>query len=143
MRVNDILRVKGSILFTVTPDTKLHEAVNTMAEQDIGSLVVMEYGDLIGVLTFREIFLRLHENDGSIGDVYVRKVMDVPLTCTPETDINEVRRMMLECHTRYIPVIDKKILMGVISLYDVAKAIFEAQNLENQMLKAYIRNWPN
>ncbi|MDU0810549.1 MAG: CBS domain-containing protein [Burkholderia sp.] len=142
MRVSDILKVKGSILFTVTPDIRLREAVNIMAEQDIGSLVVMEHGDLIGVLTFREIILRLQENEGSIGDIYVRKVMDVPLTCTPETDINEVRRMMLECHTRYIPVIDKKMLMGVISLYDVAKIIFEAQNLENKMLKAYIRDWP-
>jgi len=50
MRVSDILKVKGNTLFTVTPDTTLHEAVNTMAEHDIGSLVVMEYGDLVGML---------------------------------------------------------------------------------------------
>ncbi|MFP3334748.1 CBS domain-containing protein, partial [Pseudomonas sp. SIMBA_064] len=62
MRVSDILKVKGNTLFTVTPDKPLREAVDTMAEHDIGSLVVMEYGDLVGMLTFREIILRLHVN---------------------------------------------------------------------------------
>ncbi|WP_246797666.1 CBS domain-containing protein [Burkholderia perseverans] len=142
MRVSDILKVKGNTLFTVTPDTPLREAVDAMAEHDIGSLVVMEYGDLVGILTFREIIMRLKANGGAIGDVQVRKVMDDPLTCTPETDVNEVRRMMLERHARYMPVLEKRVLMGVISFYDVAKTVVEAQSFENRMLKAYIRDWP-
>jgi CBS domain-containing protein len=133
MRVSDILKVKGNTLFTVTPDTMLHDAVNAMADHDIGSLVVMEYGDLVGMLTFREIILTLSKNGGSVGTSTIRKVMDDhPLTCTPETDVNEVRRMMLEHH----------VLMGVISFYDVAKAVVEEQGFENRMLKAYIRDWP-
>ncbi|KAF1006574.1 MAG: CBS domain-containing protein [Burkholderia sp.] len=142
MRVSDILKVKGNTLYTVTPDMPLRAAVDTMAERDIGSLVVMEYGDLIGILTFREIILQLKENGGAIGDVQVRKVMDYPLTCKPETDVNEVRRMMLERHARYMPVLEKRVLMGVISFYDVAKTVVEAQSFENRMLKAYIRDWP-
>jgi CBS domain-containing protein len=143
MRVSDILKVKGNTLFTVTPDTPLHAAVNTMAEHDIGSLVVMEYGDLVGMLTFREIILTLRQNDGSVGSATIRKVMDDhPVTCTPETDVNEVRRMMLEHHVRYLPVLDSRTLMGVISFYDVAKAVVEEQSFENRMLKAYIRDWP-
>ncbi|MNT73125.1 CBS domain protein [compost metagenome] len=67
---------------------------------------------------------------------------DAPLTCTMETDVNEVRRMMLERHTRYLPVLDNRTLMGVISFYDVAKAVVEDQSFENKMLKAYIRDWP-
>ena len=67
---------------------------------------------------------------------------DAPLTCTPETDVNEVRRMMLERHARYMPVLDSRTLMGVISFYDVAKAVVEEQSFENRMLKAYIRDWP-
>jgi predicted transcriptional regulator len=50
--------------------------------------------------------------------------------------------MMLERHARYMPVMDKAQLMGVISFYDVAKTVVDAQNFENQMLKAYIRDWP-
>ncbi|AJF00302.1 CBS domain-containing protein [Pandoraea apista] len=143
MRVSDILKVKGNTLFTVTPETSLADAVDTMAQHDIGSLVVMEYGDLVGMLTFREIINTISKNGGTVGGSTIRKVMDDhPLTCTPETDVNEVRRMMLERHARYLPVMDNRTLMGVISFYDVARAVVEEQSFENRMLKAYIRDWP-
>lgn len=143
MKVSDILQIKGNTLFTVKPDTSLVEAVATMAGHDIGSLVVMEYGELVGMLTFREIIQTLAGNGGNLGTTSIRRVMDdAPLTCTPETDVNEVRRMMLERHARYLPVLDNRTLMGVISFYDVAKAVVEEQSFENRMLKAYIRDWP-
>jgi CBS domain-containing protein len=143
MKVSEILKVKGDILYTVTPDTAMSEAVDTMAERDIGSLVVMEFGELVGMLTFREVMKTLFKNKGEIGRETVRKHMDDhPITITPDTDINEVRRLMLERHARYVPVVSAKTLMGVISFYDVAKAVFEAQSFENKMLKAYIRDWP-
>lgn len=143
MKVHEILRVKGDVLYTVSPDTPLIQAVATMAEHDIGSLVVMDHGDLVGMLTFREMILHLHNNGGAVGSTTIRSVMDdAPISCTPDTELNEVRRMMLERHARYLPVIDAKTLMGVISFYDVAKAVLDAQNFENKMLKAYIRDWP-
>lgn len=143
MKVSEILKVKGNILYTVTPETPMFDAVTTMAEKDIGSLVVMEYGELVGMLTFREVMKTLHLNKGAIPSGTVRKYMDDhPITITPDTDINEVRRLMLEKHARYVPIVDAKTLLGVISFYDVAKAVFEAQSFENKMLKAYIRDWP-
>jgi CBS domain-containing protein len=143
MKVADILRVKGTTLFTVPPEQSLADAVRTMGEMDIGSLVVMEHGDLIGMLTFREVIQAVVRNGGSVGSTLVRTVMDdAPLTCTPETDMDEVRRMMLQRHARYMPVLDRKTLMGVISFYDVAKAVVDSQDFENRMLKAYIRDWP-
>jgi CBS domain-containing protein len=114
-----------------------------MAELDIGSLVVMEHGDLVGMLTFREAISAVVRNGGTAGTTIVRTVMDdAPLTCTPETEMDEVRRMMLQRHARYMPVMEKRALMGVISFYDVAKAVVDAQDFENRMLKAYIRDWP-
>lgn len=143
MKVSEILKVKGNILYTVNPDTPMADAVNTMAERDIGSLVVMEFGELTGMLTFREVMNTLRLNNGSIGTDTVRKHMDDhPITITPDTEVNEVRRLMLEKHTRYVPVMDAKTLLGVMSFYDVAKAVLEAQSFENKMLKAYIRDWP-
>jgi len=143
MKVSDILRVKGGTLYTVSPGQLLSDAVQTMADNDIGSLVVMEYGDLIGMLTFREVIAAVVKNGGSVGTLTVRTVMDdAPLTCTPETEIDEVRRMMLGRHARYMPALDGKTLMGVISFYDVAKAVVDSQDFENRMLKAYIRDWP-
>ena len=143
MKVSDILRVKGNALYTVTPDTLLTRAIAVMAELDIGSVVVMEFGDLVGMLTFREVINRLNANAGSLGDISARKVMDdAPLTVTPETEVMEVRRLMLERHARYLPVLDGRTLAGVISFYDVARAVLEEQSFENRMLKAYIRDWP-
>lgn len=143
MKVSEILKVKGNILFTVTPDTPIQEAVAAMAEKDIGSLVVMEYGDLVGMLTFREVLLTLHKNGGELGGSTVRKHMnDAPITVTPDTDLNEVRRIMLEKHARYVPVMEARTVLGVMSFYDVAKAVLDAQGFENKMLKAYIRDWP-
>jgi len=143
MKVSDILRVKGGTLYTVTPEEQLAVAVRTMAERDMGSLVVMEHGDLVGMLTFREVIRAIVRNGGTVGTSLIRGVMDEhPLTCTPETEIDEVRRMMLERHARYMPVLTQRTLMGVISFYDVAKAVVDSQDFENRMLKAYIRDWP-
>jgi CBS domain-containing protein len=143
MKVSDILQVKGNTLYTIQPDTPLASALKTMAERDIGSLVVMEHGDLVGMLTFREVINAVVQNGGTVGTTLVRSVMDDhPLTCTPDTNMDEVRRMMLERHARYMPVMSQRMLMGVISFYDVARAVVESQDFENRMLKAYIRDWP-
>jgi len=144
MKVSDILRVKGGgTLYTVTPEEPLALAVKTMADRDIGSLVVMAHGELVGMLTFREVILAVVKNGGTVGSSVIGAVMDDhPLTCTPETEIDEVRRMMLERHARYLPVLTQRTLMGVISFYDVAKAVVDSQDFENRMLKAYIRDWP-
>ncbi len=144
MKVSEILKVKGNILYTVTPDTPLIDAVNTMTERDIGSLVVMEFGSLVGMLTFREVLVAIHQNGGSVGTNTVRKHMNnSPITVTPDTEFNEVRRIMLERHARYVPIMDARTLLGVMSFYDVAKAVLDAQGFENKMLKAYIRDWPS
>lgn len=143
MKVSDILRVKGSTLFTVQPEQPLGEAAASMADHDIGSLVVMSHGELAGMLTFREVIKATVRNSGVFGSLTVRTVMDDhPLTCTPETELDEVRRMMLSRHARYMPVMTNRTLMGVISFYDVAKAVVDGQGFENRMLKAYIRDWP-
>jgi len=143
MKVSDILRLKGSTLFTARPDEPLAEAAALMAERDMGSLVVMSHGELEGMLTFREVIQAIVKNGGNLGSTLVRSAMDdAPLTCTMETEMDEVRRMMLERHARYMPVMDHGMLMGVISFYDVAKAVVDSQNFENKMLKAYIRDWP-
>jgi len=143
MKVSDILRVKGGTLYTVSPDETLVQAIETMAQFDIGSLAVMAQGELVGMLTFREVIHTAARNGGSVGNATVRTVMDAqPMSCSPDTELEQVRPLMLERHTRYMPVMDGKVLMGVISFYDVAKAVVDSQNFENKMLKAYIRDWP-
>ena len=67
MKVSDILRVKGGTLFTVSPEDPLAQAVTTMSDRDIGSLVVMDHGDLVGMLTFREVIQAIVKNGGAVG----------------------------------------------------------------------------
>ncbi len=151
MKVKEVLKVKGSTLFTATRETLLSDAVVTMADQDMGSLVVMEGGKLVGMLTFREVLVVLakRQKEGRVGPspTFAQiKVGDALHTDPVTTDINmevdELRRVMLETHTRYVPVMDGETLLGVISFHDVARAVLEERSLENKLLKAYIRDWP-
>lgn len=151
MQVKQILRTKGTILYTTTPDASLSEAVVTMADADMGSLVVMEDGKLVGLLTFREVVqvvAKRHKEqrkgptpavaDLSVGDVMRRD----PITTSPEMELNDLRQVMIDSHQRYLPVVEGETLLGVISFIDVARAVLDEQGFENKMLKAYIRDWP-
>ncbi|MCX7274949.1 MAG: CBS domain-containing protein [Burkholderiales bacterium] len=151
MKVSEILRVKGTTLYTVTPSTMLSDGVITMAEHDIGSLIVMEKGQLVGMLTFREVIRVLarrqveHRTGPTppVAEIVVRDVMNPqPSVVTPDMDVNDLRRSMIETHQRYLPVMDGTTVMGVISFHDVARAVLEEQSFENRLLKAYIRDWP-
>ena len=144
MLVSEILRIKGNTLFTTSPGGTALEAVRAMAAQDIGSLVVMDHGRLVGLLTFREVLAALAAHDGALG---VLKVADIyerdPLTAGSNIDVMELRRTMLERHARYVPVLDGDTLFGVVSFHDVAKAVYEEQSFENRMLKNYIQDSPD
>lgn len=144
MQVREILRVKGGALFTVTPQKPLSVAIDSMADLDAGSLVVMDEGKMVGMLTFREVLQALRKHATSpaeltVGDVMVRN----PVTAYPDMEVNDLRGLMIEKHSRYLPILDGEVLMGVISFLDVAKAVLEEQSFENKMLKSYIKNWPS
>ena len=144
MLVKEILRIKGHTLFTTPPERSVLEAVEVMAENDIGSLVVMDHGRLAGILTFAEVLRALADRRGSLGEVAVADIFARdPLTAAPGLDVNDLRRTMLERHARYVPVMDGTTLLGVVSFHDVAKAVLEEQSFENRMLKSYIKDWPD
>ena len=143
MQVKEILRVKGNRLITAEPSSRAVDAVKTMAEQNLGSLVVLDQGRMTGMLTFHELLAALAKRGGALGDVKVSEIMvKDPVTATPEMEVNDLRRTMLETSARYLPVMQDGKLLGVISFRDVAKAVLEEQDFENKMLKGYIKNWP-
>lgn len=65
-----------------------------------------------------------------------------PIVADPDMELDELRRRMVETRQRYFPVMEGGTLLGVVSFYDVAKAVLEEKDFENRMLKNYIRNWP-
>ena len=143
MQVSEILKVKGNALFTIAPEGKLTEAVSVMAEHNMGSLVVIDKGRMVGMLTFGEVLAALDKGRGALGDARVRDNMERdPVIASPAMEVNDLRRTMIDSGARYLPVMDRDNLLGVISFRDVAKAVLEEQDFENRMLKGYIKNWP-
>jgi CBS domain-containing protein len=144
MQVREIISLKGGTLYTATPKQTLASAIDTMAELDVGSLVVMDGGKMAGMLTFREVLLAMKAHESCPVGVTVGEVMvKDPVVAIPTMEANDLRRLMIEKHSRYLPVVEGDTLMGVISFLDVAKAVLEEQNFENKMLKSYIKNWPD
>lgn len=143
MLTKEILRIKGNALYTITPEGRLWDAVGSMVENDIGSLVVMDHGRLVGMLTFREVLAALHRFHEAFAQLKVHDVMvKEPKSVGPDLEVDELRRTMIDTHVRYMPVMDDATLVGVLSFHDVAKAVLEEQSFENRMLKGYIKNWP-
>ena len=143
MLVSEILRIKGNALFTTPPNGSVLDAVKVMAHHDIGSLVVMDHGQMVGMLTFAEVLQALAKRQGQLDDLKVNEIyVREPLTATTGLDVMELRRGMLDRHARYVPVVDGPTLLGVVSFHDVAKAVYEEQSFENRMLKSYIKSWP-
>jgi len=143
MKVSEILAIKGAVLYTVSPDKTLADAIEVMSDLDVGSLVVFEGGRVAGMLTFREVLNAIKQHGADWQSVPISGVMvKDPVVAKLDMELDELRRLMIECHMRYLPVMDDNTLMGVISFHDVAKAVLEEQSFENRMLKAYIRDWP-
>src|SRR5438045_7640644 len=93
MQVKEILRVKGSRLLSIEPGGRAVDAVNTMAKENLGSLVVMEQGRMVGMLTFHELLRALASRSGSLGDLKVKEIMESdPVPATPELGGNDLRR---------------------------------------------------
>lgn len=141
MQVKEILRVKGNRLVSIEPSGQASDAVRTMARENLGSLVVLQQERMVGMLTFHELLRALALRDGALGDLPVGEIMDRdPVSATPDMELNDLRRTMLESGARYLPVMKEGRLLGVISFRDVAKAVLEEQDFENRMLKGYIKN---
>src|SRR4030095_5297441 len=104
MLVSEILRIKGNTLFTTTPDGKVLDAVNVMAQHDIGSLVIMDRGRMAGLLTFAEVLKALAERGGTLGGLTIAEICQRdPLTAAPPIDAMELRPTMLGRHARHAP----------------------------------------
>ena len=142
MVIRDILNLKGRALYTVEPGGSLQSAVALMVRHDVGSLVVMEDGRMVGMLTFREV-LKALDAAHPIAEIAVRDVMvRDPICGSPADTIDELRELMTRDHVRYLLVRDGEALVGVISFHDVAKAIIRQTRMENRLLRRYIESEP-
>ena len=146
MRVIDILKTKSGEIYTTSPDTLLTQAILTMASRDYGSLLVMQDGRLVGLLSFREVIntlarqqlLAASDTPVVLETLRIKDVMNsAPIVVDPQMDVHTLRGLMVEVRQRFMPVVDNGLVLGVLSFYDVARAVHEEQEAENGQLKAY------
>lgn len=144
MLIRDILRLKGGTIYSIDVAGRLTVAVALMVQHDVGSLVVTDGAQMVGMLTFREVLQALDAGGGNLAAREAREVMVRDPVCGSPTDtIDDLRELMTRHHVRYLPVKDGEKLAGVVSFHDVAKAVIKETSMENRLLKRYLESEPS
>ncbi|KPL87465.1 CBS domain-containing protein [Levilinea saccharolytica] len=126
--VRHILQVKGDDLWTITPDTTVYDALRLMADKDVGALLVMDSGRLVGILSERDYARKVILFNKASRETLVREIMTTQLyTIHPDQTVQESMELMTAQRVRHLPVVDGEQVLGVISIGDVVKDIIYQQ----------------
>lgn len=139
--VSNLLDSKGYDVLTVMPDQSVREAVARMAKVSAGTSVVMEGGEVVGILSERDVIRKVILADKNIEDVCVRDIMSTNLTMvTPDTTLDKCMKIMTEKRIRHLPVLRDKQLCGIVSIGDVVKYLIVEKEFKIRNLETYISN---
>jgi CBS domain-containing protein len=138
--VSAILRQKGGRVWSIGPEATVYEAVERMAEEGIGALLVMESGALVGLLSERDYARKIILKGRSSKETKVEEIMiSPPLTISPCCPVDEAMRIMTEHRVRHLPVIDGAgTVMGIVSIGDLVKWIITSHEKTIEQLESYI-----
>lgn len=138
--VRDILQIKGKVVYTVSPDSSVYDALETLEDKNLGALVVVERnGKLDGIFTERDYARKVILKGRSSKETLVRDIMtDSPIFVTPDTKIEECMQLMTNKFIRHLPVLENGELVGIISIGDVVKHVINQKDFIIQSLEHYI-----
>ena len=140
MHLREILEHKGRKVHSCTPDEMLTEVVHRLVEQNVGSLVVLEQGRMVGIITERDILRACHDGCAALQrEQVVDRMSPKPVTLSPDHDICEAMDLMTERRIRHLPVMKGEELCGLVSIGDLVKAQQDELARENHYLKSYIQ----
>jgi CBS domain-containing protein len=144
MFIREVLTIKGDCAnLAIEPEALVAEAVKRMVENDVGSLRVMQDGELVGFVSERDILRGMHARGCSLSEVKVSVLMEKePVVATLDDSVDYARDAMTKSRISHLIVLDGSKVAGVISFHDVARACLKEANFENALLKRYIKNWP-
>jgi len=139
MKVKELLGIKGLECFSITSDQTLLDAAKQMAECNIGALLVMDRGTLVGIVTERDIVKNAANEQQQCKEVRIKEAMTTNLLVVkPGDDLDYVMAVMIQNNIRHLPVIEESGLMGMLSMRDVVKVLVKNLAAENQYLKDLI-----
>ncbi|AXS41762.1 CBS domain-containing protein [Breoghania sp. L-A4] len=139
--VRQLLDAKGHEVLSIGADDSVLDAIRLMADKNVGSLVVLEDGKLAGIITERHYARNVFLKGKSSPNTTVREIMSDRVVCAwPEQTVEECMAVMTDKAVRHLPVLDKKQLIGVISIGDLVKSIISDQKFIIEQLEHYITN---
>jgi CBS domain-containing protein len=139
MRIADVLRRKGSTVATVGPDVTFTDLLGELAAHNVGALPVVEGGNLIGIVSERDVVRRLHAGGAALLEARVVDIMTTEVTtCSPGDDVGDVAAVMTSRRFRHLPVVVDGELTGIVSIGDMVKARIDLLESERAQLQRYI-----
>ena len=133
--VGELLQAKGHALWSITPDATVYEALELMAEKDVGALMVIDAGKLVGIMSERDYARKVILKGRFSKETPVREIMTEKVVyVVPNDTIEQCMALMAEMRLRHLPVFEGDQLIGVISIGDVGRAIIAEQKLEIEEL---------
>lgn len=139
LRITYLLALKGKNVWFIDPDAPVLEAIQTMADRGIGALPVMRDGKLLGIVSERDYARKVILKDRSSADTPVRDIMTSPVTTiSPDEAVHNCMEIMTQQRIRHLPVVERGIVVGMISIGDLVKAVIEEQQQTIDHLERYI-----
>jgi CBS domain-containing protein len=137
--LSEILEEKGCEVYEIEADATVFEAVARMVELNVGSLLVMDRGDVTGIVTERDYLRRVTLEGRTDRETEVREIMSSPLVVvSPETTVDQCMALMTDRRIRHVPVAEDGRVVGMISIGDLVKFKSRQQTFEIQYLTNYI-----
>jgi CBS domain-containing protein len=141
--VRDILRDKGTAVYSISPDDTVYDALKLMAEKDVGALLILEGDRLVGLISERDYARKIVLKDKLSKETKVKEIMTAEVfTVTPDMDLDECMELITEKRTRHLPVVENDRVTGLISIGDVVKGIIDHKEFVIGQLESYIKGYP-
>ena len=139
--VQQLLESKRQNLVSITPSSTVLDALKVMAEKEIGAVIVIEDGHLVGIFSERDYARKVVLQGKASKDTPVREIMTEKVVCVrPEQTIEDCMGLMTDKRIRHLPVLDHKKVIGVISIGDVVKEMLSEKEFVIKQLESYIHN---